>query len=70
MQFEQNLKDLRSKLGNDKVLTEPIERYAHSGDASLYHYVPQAVLFPSSVADIKQILQFARDNNPKYLPFK
>jgi len=62
MQFEQNLKDLRSKLGNDKVLTKPIERYAHSGDASLYHYVPQAVLFPSSVVDIKQILQFARDN--------
>ncbi len=56
-----DLKLLQKQLGNKKVLLDPIDRYAHSGDASMYHMVPQAIVFPATIDDIKTIIAFAHD---------
>jgi D-lactate dehydrogenase len=39
-----------------------IERYAKACDASLYHYLPEAVLYANDIKDIKQIIEYASQN--------
>lgn len=51
---------LRASLPPGHVQTEKLIRYAFASDASLYWYVPQAVVFPRTIADIQHLFAWSR----------
>ncbi len=51
---------LRSALPQGCVHTDEITRIAFASDASLYWYIPRAVVFPCSIADIQQLFAWSR----------
>ena len=58
---------LKSQLEGD-LFIDNVQRVLYSTDASQYKELPLAVTKPKSVADIKKIIQFARENNTSIIP--
>lgn len=55
-------RQLKSILPEERILARPIERYAYANDASIYRLVPQAVVHPQSVDEIRALFQFSQQN--------
>jgi D-lactate dehydrogenase len=52
------ISELQETIGSERVSTKLTERLAYAHDASFYRLVPQAVVRPTTVDHIKQILQW------------
>ena len=65
--------DLVAELGRilspDRVLARPIDRLARSVDASIYRLIPEAVVRPRDVGEVRALLAFARANR-RHLTFR
>jgi D-lactate dehydrogenase len=59
---ESIIEELRTRLGNEQVLSRLIERTAYAGDASIYRLVPVVVVRPRDYHDIQVLLEFCRKN--------
>lgn len=53
------LLDLREALGPARVLATPLDRLARSADASIYRLVPEVVVRPRDLAQMRALLQVA-----------
>ncbi len=51
---------LRAIVGDEDVLTRPIDRAAFASDASVYRIVPRAVVRPRSVGHVRELFALAR----------
>ena len=54
------LADLGRVVGPSRVLARPIDRLARSADASIYRLIPEAVVRPRSLEDVRGLLSCAR----------
>jgi D-lactate dehydrogenase len=61
--------DLARILDPDRVLYRPIDRLGRSVDASIYRLVPEAVVRPRDLAEVREILAYARRNR-RHLTFR
>ena len=52
--------DLERLLGPDRVLSRPIDRLSRASDASLYRVVPQAVVQPRGLDEMKNLFSLLR----------
>lgn len=52
--------ELTKILPRERVLTRPIERLAYANDASYFYLVPQAVLQPNSIAEVRDLFRFSQ----------
>lgn len=48
-------------LRSDQVLTRPIERIAYAHDASCYRLVPEAIVRPESLDDVRRLMAWANE---------
>jgi D-lactate dehydrogenase len=59
--------DLRDRLSPiippQRVLTSYLHRVAYASDASYFHLVPQAVVQPNSIQEIRALFQFTQQNH-------
>ncbi len=62
------LEALANLLG-DRLRTSLVDRLARSSDASLYRLVPEGVVRPRDLEEVRSILAFARDNG-RHLTFR
>jgi D-lactate dehydrogenase len=53
---------LSSILSEERILTRPLERYAYANDASYFRLIPQAVVQPASIDEIRGLFQFSQRN--------
>jgi D-lactate dehydrogenase len=53
---------LSSLIPEQRVLTSPIERYAYANDASFFRLIPQAVIQPVSVEEVRSLFRFSQQN--------
>src|SRR5512137_2526169 len=53
---------LSSVLPSGRVLTRRLERYAHANDASYFRLIPQAVVEPVSIDEIRNLFLFSQQN--------
>lgn len=67
MNITDNFKQLKSQLEGD-LFVDNVQRVLYSTDASQYKEMPLAVTKPKNAADIKKIIQFARDNKTSIIP--
>jgi len=51
-----------------KLHTDSLHKIAYSTDGSVYREVPQAVAFPQSVDDVRQLMEVARERNTHIIP--
>jgi D-lactate dehydrogenase len=51
--------DLERILSPDRVLSRPIDRLGRSADASIYRLVPEAIVRPRSVAEVRDLFAWA-----------
>jgi D-lactate dehydrogenase len=61
--------DLERTLAPERVLSRPIDRLGRSADASLYRLVPQAVVRPRSLGEMRDLLALARRRR-RHLTFR
>lgn len=64
-------KNLLAELKNSlkgELLVDKLTKALYSTDASVYRKIPIAVAYPKSVADIKELILFARKNNTSLIP--
>ncbi len=54
------LADLGRALAPERVLARPIDRLARSVDASLYRLIPEVVVRPRDLAELRSLLECAR----------
>jgi D-lactate dehydrogenase len=52
--------ELTSLIARDRVLTRPIDRIAYANDASYFRLVPQAVVQPNSLDEIRSLFRFSQ----------
>ena len=50
-------------LPSNKIKATLIDRYAFAGDAGFYYLLPQAIVQPDSIEEIKQLFVFAKHHN-------
>lgn len=62
------IQELKSIVGEQNVSEARADRITHSYDASREHYLPDAVVYASSVDEVSRILQFANQRNIPVLP--
>lgn len=53
------IKALEAIFPADRLRTKPADRYAYATDASFYLLVPQAVVFPENLQEVKQLFELA-----------
>ncbi|HKJ40809.1 MAG TPA: FAD-binding oxidoreductase, partial [Sunxiuqinia sp.] len=58
---------LKSALEGD-IYTDNVQRVIYATDASSYREIPQAVCKPKTKEDVRQIIQFARENKTSIIP--
>jgi FAD/FMN-containing dehydrogenase/Fe-S oxidoreductase len=63
----QKLLNLSARLKGD-LFTDETTRILYATDASAYREMPLAVAVPASVADIKELIGFARENQTSLIP--
>ena len=56
--------DLERILSPDRVLSRPIDRLGRSADASIYRLIPEAIVRPRSVGEIRDLLAWATPPRP------
>ena len=56
---EQQIAELRSIVGPENVLTGKADLLCYGYDASIIEHLPEAVVYPHSVEEISQVMQFA-----------
>ncbi len=56
---EQQLSELRDIVGPENVLTSKADLICYSYDATIVEHLPEAVVYPHSVEEISQLMQFA-----------
>lgn len=61
--------DLGRILSPDRVLARPIDRLARSVDASIYRLIPEVVVRPRDVDEVRALLAYARANR-RHLTFR
>jgi D-lactate dehydrogenase len=61
--------DLGRILSPDRVLSRPIDRLARSVDASIYRLIPEVVVRPRDVDEVRALLAFARAHR-RHLTFR
>jgi len=49
-------------MGSDRVLDRMIDRVSYASDASIYRMVPQAVVLPKSIDEIRSLFGFCREH--------
>ena len=54
--------ELASILPEERILTRPLERYAYANDASYFLLIPQAVVQPTSIDEIRGLFRFSQQN--------
>ena len=54
---------LKKILPSNKIKSTLIDRYAFAGDAGFYYLLPQAIVQPDSIEEIKQLFVFAKHHN-------
>src|SRR5258708_2319545 len=54
------LRDLGRILSPDRVLPRPLDRLGRSADASMYQLIPQAVVRPRALAELRGLFDYAR----------
>ena len=65
--MNERLKELSHALEGELYLDDTM-RMLYATDASAYQEKPLAVAIPKSVADIKKLIAFARENNTSLIP--
>ena len=55
--------ELAAILEPGRVLTRPLERIAYASDASFYRLIPQAVVQPVSIEEIRALFSFSRGHH-------
>jgi FAD/FMN-containing dehydrogenase/Fe-S oxidoreductase len=63
----QKLQHLSTRLEGE-LFTDETTRILYATDASAYREIPLAVAVPKSVADLKTLISFARENNTSLIP--
>jgi len=56
-------KQLSAFIPEERILTKPIDRYAYANDASYFRLIPQAVIQPASVQEIRSLFRFSQQNH-------
>ena len=49
-------------VGAAQVLDRPVDRVAFAADASVYRLIPQAVVFPRTVEEVRELFRFSHDS--------
>jgi D-lactate dehydrogenase len=62
-------RDLGSLLAPERVLTRPIDRLGRSADASIYRLIPEAVVRPKDLAEVRALLAYC-GRNRRHLTFR
>jgi D-lactate dehydrogenase len=57
------LQQLRQHIEPSRILTRPIDRIAFASDASFYHLVPEIVVQPTTVEEVRVLFQLCRENH-------
>ncbi|MAZ73740.1 MAG: FAD-binding oxidoreductase [Flavobacteriaceae bacterium] len=65
--MENKLRNLQNSLTGE-LKWDALHRSMYATDASVYRKMPLAVAFPRTSEDIKQLIQFARDNQTAVIP--
>jgi D-lactate dehydrogenase len=63
------IEDLERILAPERVLTRPIDRLGRSADASIYRLIPQAIVRPRGVAEVRELFGWARQKQ-RHLTFR
>jgi D-lactate dehydrogenase len=63
------IRDLERTLAPERVLSRPIDRLGRSADASIYRLVPQAVVRPRSLGEMRDLLALAHRRR-RHLTFR
>lgn len=61
--FADTAASLKIFLRPDQVLTRPIERIAYAHDASCYRLVPEAIVRPESLDDVRRLMTWSQENS-------
>ncbi len=62
-------RELGSLLAPERVLTRPIDRLGRSADASIYRLIPDAVVRPKDLAEVRALLAYC-GRNRRHLTFR
>jgi D-lactate dehydrogenase len=54
--------DLARFIPKERILTSPLERYAYANDASYFRLIPQAVVHPASIEEIRGLFRLSQQN--------
>ncbi|WP_417887498.1 FAD-binding and (Fe-S)-binding domain-containing protein [Zunongwangia sp.] len=65
--MEKNLEKLSQQI-EGQLFDDKLWRSIYATDASVYRELPLAVCYPKNIADIKQLIHFARNNNTSLIP--
>src|SRR5687767_9205090 len=63
------VRDLGRILAPDRVLARPIDRLARSVDASIYRLIPEVVVRPRDLDEVRGLLAYARAHR-RHLTFR
>ncbi|HEY6552160.1 MAG TPA: FAD-binding and (Fe-S)-binding domain-containing protein, partial [Vicinamibacteria bacterium] len=63
------VRDLGGLLAPERVLTRPIDRLGRSADASIYRLIPDAVVRPKDLAEVKALLAYCTRHG-RHLTFR
>jgi len=61
--------DLARILSPERVLTRPIDRLGRSADASIYRLIPEAIVRPRGLAEMRELFAWARQKR-RHLTFR
>ncbi len=67
MKINHKLESLQKKLEGE-LYYDDLHRHIYATDASVYRMLPEAVAYPKTEADIKLLIDFARDNHTHLIP--
>ena len=65
----QLVSDLSGLLAPERVLSRPIDRLGRSVDASIYRLIPEVVVRPRTLDEVRRLLDYARRNR-RHLTFR
>jgi D-lactate dehydrogenase len=54
--------DLNALLDHKRVSTRPLDRFAYASDASFYRLIPQAVVHPKSLEEIRKLFEYSQQH--------
>ena len=63
------VRDLEAVLAPERVLSRPIDRVARSVDASIYRLIPQVVVRPRDLDEVRALFAYARTHH-RHLTFR